>query len=281
MDAVIDIGSNSVRLAFMKGEVNPKKINTTFLAEGLASSGFLSMPAIERTAKAIVDFYNEAKSVGAERIFIFGTEAVRSGKNAHLLVEKVRAQTGATIDIISGEQEAQTGFWGASNDEKCCIVDIGGASIEVVQGEKEIENGLSLPLGVVRVLDICSNDERKISEYYENEVKKYPRFTYPLVGIGGTATSLCAMVFDMKEYDAIKNHGRIMKIDDLYRLKTEIFSCKNYEEVYEKYPVIGKKRARVIGVGCIALIKIMEHLNKTEITVSESDNIEGYYKLHK
>ena len=61
MDAVIDIGSNSVRLAFMKGDVNPKKINTTFLAEGLASSGFLSMPAIERTANAVHAFYQTAK----------------------------------------------------------------------------------------------------------------------------------------------------------------------------------------------------------------------------
>ena len=279
MDAVIDIGSNSVRLAYIKSKVNPKKINTTFLAEGLASSGFLSFEAIERTANAVIAFYDEAISNGAETVYIFGTEAMRSGKNSHLLVEKVKEKTGVSIDIISGEDEAKAGFVGASDNRKCCIVDIGGASIEIVEGEGKIERGLSLPLGVMRVLDVCSNDEKKISDYYEKEVSKYPRFTYPLIGIGGTATSLSAMALGVDEYDAVRNHGSTLSLSTLYELKDKIFACKSPDEVFEKFPVIGKKRAKVIGVGCIALIKIMEYLSYFSLTISEADNVEGYYAI--
>ena len=63
MDAVIDIGSNSVRLCFMKNNgVNPKSVSTTFLSENLAITGFLTDEAIERTANAIIDYVNTAKN---------------------------------------------------------------------------------------------------------------------------------------------------------------------------------------------------------------------------
>ncbi|MBE5732068.1 MAG: hypothetical protein E7353_03435 [Clostridiales bacterium] len=281
MDAVIDIGSNSVRLCFMENKiVNPKKVSTTFLSENLAITGSLLPEAIERTTSAIINFINEAKQKGADRIFVFGTEAMRSGKNAYVVSEIVQNATGISIDVISGSDEALCGFIGANaQNEKVCVIDIGGASIELVQGEKQIENGLSLPIGVMRVRDICNNDRQKTHDYYSEQVKKYPRFTYKAVGIGGTATSLSAMVKKMQTYDATSNHGSVITLDELIKLEDQIYACKDSEDIAKTFPSIGEKRARVIGIGCIALIEILKYLNKTEFTVSEHDNIEGYYAL--
>ena len=281
MDAVIDIGSNSVRLCFMGNRaVNPKKVSTTFLSENLAITGSLLLEAIKRTTDAVISFVNEAKSRGADRIFIFGTEAMRSGKNAYVVSEIVQSVTGISIDVISGHEEALCGFVGANmQGEKVCVIDIGGASIELVQGQNEIEDGLSLPIGVMRVKDICKNDREKTHEYYREQVKKYPRFTYKAVGIGGTATSLSAMVKRMQTYDATLNHGSVITLEQLIALEEEIYACKDSEEIASAFPSIGEKRARVIGVGCIALIEILKYLGKTEFTVSEHDNIEGYYAL--
>ena len=281
MDAVIDIGSNSVRLCFMENRaVNPKKVSTTFLSENLAITGSLLLEAIKRTTDAVISFVNEAKSRGADRIFIFGTEAMRSGKNAYVVSEIVQSTTGISIDVISGREEALCGFVGANmQGEKVCVIDIGGASIELVQGQNEIEDGLSLPIGVMRVKDICKNDREKTHEYYREQVKKYPRFTYKAVGIGGTATSLSAMVKRMQTYDATLNHGSVVTLEQLIALEEEIYACKDSEEIASAFPSIGEKRARVIGVGCIALIEILKYLGKTEFTVSEHDNIEGYYAL--
>jgi exopolyphosphatase/guanosine-5'-triphosphate,3'-diphosphate pyrophosphatase len=263
-------------------KVNPKKVNTTFLSENLALTGSLTQEAINRTANAIIDFVGEAKRENAERIFIFGTEAMRSGKNASELIDLIKERTGITIDVISGNDEAKCGFVGANlKGEKVCIIDIGGASVELVQGEKEIEQGLSLPIGVMRVKDLCGNDREKIHAYYKEQVKKYPRFTYKAIGIGGTATSLSAMVKKMQVYSAEENHGSVVTLGQLEELEEQIFGCKDSEYVAKIFPSIGEKRARVIGVGCIALIEILRYLNKTEFTVSEHDNIEGYYFLHK
>jgi exopolyphosphatase/guanosine-5'-triphosphate,3'-diphosphate pyrophosphatase len=148
-----------------------------------------------------------------------------------------------------------------------------------VQGEEQIENGLSLPIGVMRVKDICKNDRQKTHEYYREQIKKYPRFTYKAIGIGGTATSLSAMVKNMQTYDATANHGSIITLDELIKLEEQIYACKDSEEIAKTFPSIGEKRARVIGIGCIALIEILTYLYKTEFTVSEHDNIEGYYAL--
>ena len=281
MDAVIDIGSNSVRLCFMENRaVNPKKVSTTFLSENLAITGSLLLEAIKRTTDAVISFVNEAKSKGADRIFIFGTEAMRSGKNAYVVSEIVQHVTGISIDVISGRDEALCGFIGANmKREKVCVIDIGGASIELVQGQDEIEDSLSLPIGVMRVKDICKNNREKTHEYYREQVKKYPRFTYKAVGIGGTATSLSAMVKRMQTYDATLNHGSVVTLEQLIALEEEIYACKDSEEIASAFPSIGEKRARVIGVGCIALIEILKYLGKTEFTVSEHDNIEGYYAL--
>ena len=283
MDAVIDIGSNSVRLCFMKNNgVNPKSVSTTFLSENLAITGFLSDEAIERTANAIIDYVNTAKNEKANRIFIFGTEAMRSGKNSQVLKDIIKEKTGIDIDVISGNDEATYGFVGANpNKEQVCVIDIGGASIELVQGKDKIEDECSLPIGIMRVKDLCGNDRQGIHEYYKAQIQKFPLFTYKAIGIGGTATSLSAMVKKMQVYSAINNHGSVITLSQLEELEDQIFACKDSSEIAHSFPSIGEKRARVIGVGCIALIEILKYLKKDEFTVSESDNIEGYYALHK
>jgi exopolyphosphatase/guanosine-5'-triphosphate,3'-diphosphate pyrophosphatase len=261
-------------------KVNPKKVNTTFLSENLAVTGSLLPEAIDRTVNAIINFVNEAKSNNAEQIFIFGTEAMRSGKNAYTVIEKVKSATGINIDVISGEDEALCGFVGANTQKnKVCVIDIGGASIELVQGQEKIEKGVSLPIGVMRVKNICGNDREKIHAYYNEQIKKYPLFSYDAVGIGGTATSLSAMIKRMDRYDATLNHGSIITLAQLKQLENEIFALNDSNEIAKIFPSIGEKRARVIGVGCIALVEILEYLNKTELVVSEHDNIEGYYAL--
>ncbi len=281
MDAVIDIGSNSVRLAYLEGDgVHPKQVETTFLAEGLAQSGALSPAAIDRTAKAIFGFFTECAYAGVDQIYIFGTEALRSGSNAMDLVYKVKQQTGLSIDIIDGKTEALCGFLGANPKKNAiCVVDIGGASIELAQGKELIEDSKSLPLGVTRVQDLCKSDREQTRAYYAQQIKAFPLFTSPLVGIGGTATSLAAMHLRLDPYDPKAVHNCVLKLDDLIKLEDEIYSYATPAALSQAFPSLGEARAKVIGTGCIALIEIMRYLQKKEISVSEGDNVEGYHAL--
>lgn len=279
MDAVIDIGSNSVRLAFMENEVNPKLVNTTLLAKNM-KDGILDSESVFRTANGVIDFYNLAKEKNANNVYIFATEAVRSAKNNDLLLSKIKQETGVDVDVISGDRESLVGFVGASANKEACIIDIGGASIELAKGKNgNRENGLSLPIGVMRVMEMVGNNRKALHDFYKEEVKKYTNFNSDLIGIGGTATTLCAMKLNLYPYDFLKIHCSTITLCDLEKLEDIIYSLYTPEKINEVYPVVGLKRAMVIGVGCIALIEIMRHLNKDSLTISEADNIEGYYAL--
>ena len=100
---LIDVGSNSVRLALMAdGKTLYKTLATTRLGEGLSFSGKMLPEAIERTASAICNFYSEALENGAEKVYVFATAAVRSSSNKADFLSRV-AKDGIKVDVISGE----------------------------------------------------------------------------------------------------------------------------------------------------------------------------------
>ena len=106
--AVIDVGSNSVRLMFVAdGKVLYKALNTTRLGEGLAEKPLLKAEAIERSAKAVAQFYAQAVNEGAEKVFAFATAAVRTAENRQDFIDSVQVLCGLQVEVISGEKEAE------------------------------------------------------------------------------------------------------------------------------------------------------------------------------
>lgn len=86
--AVIDVGSNSVRLMVSDGERTIyKKINTTRLALGLSLTGNLDVERMEETAAAIEEYVKEANEQKCDGIYVFATEAVRSARNRRDFVD--------------------------------------------------------------------------------------------------------------------------------------------------------------------------------------------------
>ena len=102
--AIIDIGSNSVRLMLTAGgKVLYKTLNTTRLGEGIASSPLLKESAIVRTADAVAEFAARARAEGAEEVRAFATAAVRSAENGADFVARVKARCGLGVEVLSGE----------------------------------------------------------------------------------------------------------------------------------------------------------------------------------
>lgn len=275
IDAVIDIGSNSVRLLVTSDKViNEKTILTTTLAENLTSGGSLSDEAMTRTQTAIIELVNKAKAKNPRNIYIFATEAVRASGNGRQFCESTSKIIGIPIDIISGQIEAKIGFIGASNGENVVINDIGGASVELISGNKgEISYSESLPLGVVRLLNICGKNRTDIEKYVNMQIQKYKKIPcVKLVSIGGTATTLASMDLNLKVYDPVKVHGHTLTLSSLDRLTDFIF---NYD-VMTKFPTLSERRAMVIGHGAIMQSAIMRRLDMDTAIISELDNMEGY-----
>lgn len=279
MDAVIDIGSNSVRLMTDDGKaVNRKTLASTTLADGLALTGYLSDEAMDRTAAAIRTFVAEARRRGADNIYVFGTEAMRAAKNGKAFKARVEEENGLTVDVISGETEARLGLMGAAGDiaGEATVVDIGGASVEIVRGNAErITYAKSAPLGMVRLIDLVGSEKNAIERFVERELPVFGIVsgTDDAIAIGGTATSLASMDLRQTVYNPDEIHGHILTLASLSRLRDEIFSTL---DLISRFPTLTPNRARVIGHGAIMLLSIVEYLGLEQIAVSEHDNMEGY-----
>ena len=277
--AVIDVGSNSVRLMVSQDlERIYKKINTTRLGMGLALTGRLDNERMIETADAIEQYVKEAQAEGCGEIFVFATEAVRSASNRDEFVNML-ALKGIAIDIVSSEDEAKLGFAGAYTNGVCCVLDIGGGSAELAVGDKSgLSYAKSLPIGLMRIYDRCQEDSKAIDDFVASTIREYgqlPTFDY-LLAIGGTATTFVAIKEKMTTYDPKVVDGYVLTKNDVDEMTARIQAMDMQERI--ALAVLEPKRATVIERGGRLLAAIMSMLGHDSLVVRESDNQEGYLK---
>ena len=276
--AVIDIGSNSVRLLFVAdGKVLYKSLHTTRLGEGLAHSSMLLPAAIERTAQAVATFYYKAVEDGAEQTVAFATAAVRSAENRAEFLNRVKNLCGLEIEVVSGEEEAELGILGALGKRDGGVIDIGGASTEiVVKAGGKLVYKKSLDIGVVRLKDGYGKDVNGIRVAAEQAALAFGRIpkTDLFCGIGGTATTLAAQYLGLQTYDSARVTGTEIPVGALKELADKL-SVMSVDEI-AALPCMPKGRADVILGGAVLLSTLMEKLGFAVLTVSDRDNLEGY-----
>ncbi len=276
--AVIDVGSNSVRLMLVAdGNVLYKRLQTTRLGEGLAQGPFLKEDRIENTAQAVAFFAAQAKADGAEEVYVFATAAVRSAENRSLFLDRVYALCGIRIEVISGEEEAEIGMLGALGRGDGGIIDIGGASTEIVVKQAgKILYKKSVNIGVVRLKDECGRDKtalRNKALWAKEQFGVVPT-KIPLYAIGGTATTLAAQYLRLSEYDSDKVTGTVISLAEMQTM-AERLSSMSVEEI-ASLPCMPQGRADIITGGAILLATLMQELGFLRVTVSDRDNLEGY-----
>lgn len=273
--AVIDVGSNSVRLMLSENGVAKKEISTTRLAEG-KKDDLLNLQSSLRTLKAIKIFVDKARSAGADKILIFATAAVRSAKNGAQFCEDVKKECGVEVDVLSGEREAKTGVFGALNGKDGGVIDIGGASTEiaVVKGGKFVY-AKSLPLGAVTLTERFGGNCRAIRDFLCGAVKEYgdiPQTRF--YAVGGTATTLAAISLETEVYDAEKVDGYILSDKDVLRLSDML--CALTVEERKRVKGLQKERADIMHAGALILRAVTDYADIRAVTVKDCDNLEGY-----
>ena len=276
--AVIDIGSNSVRLMFVAdGKVLYKTLQTTRLGEGLAEKPLLKPEAIERSALAVSNFYNKAIEEGAEKVLCFATAAVRTAENRQLFLDGVRDLCGLSIDVISGEEEAEIGILGALGNNDGGVIDIGGASTEiVVKKDGALIYKKSINIGVVRLKDMCGRDKNALEVVAEEASKQYGEIPLgdTIYAIGGTATTLTAQVLGLESYSSEAITGAAVSMADMQALTDKLLSM-SVEEI-AALPCMPKGRADVLTGGAVLLTVLMKKLGFKRLIASDRDNLEGY-----
>lgn len=279
--SVIDVGSNSVRLATMAdGKTLYKRMNSTRLGEGLAKSGLISDAASNRTATAVARFYAQAIADGAQKVYIFATAAVRSASNRGELLERVKNLCGAEVEVISGETEALIGVLGALGNSDGGVIDVGGASTEVIfRKDGKTTYSKSVDIGAVRLFDAAGRDKTALLKIISEKVAEFGDFSaqgFNMRAIGGTATRLAAIGCGLKEYRPEITNGTVFTADGLLTLADSLLAAP-VEEI--RATTICGNSSELVGGGALLLHAVMQKFGIKKIAVSENDNLEGYYVL--
>ena len=275
--AVIDIGSNSVRLMLCVEGKESQQLETTRLGQGVAER-MLQKEPIRRTVDAICRFYAMAKEAGCETVYAFATSAVRDALNREELLVPVRISTGLEIDVIPGEVEAQLAYMGAAQGRRACVIDIGGASTELVAGDGKVEKAVSLQVGAVRLKDRCGQDraaaEAFLEEMYTAQKDAFAAYRdAPFLGIGGTVTTLAAMQCGMTVYEESRIHGYVLRHDEMRAWVDKLWDMPVEERVF---PGLKITRRDIIAHGLLILERFMTVFEREEVVVSTGDNLHGY-----
>ena len=278
--AVVDIGSNSVRLLVTDGEKSLlRMVGITRLSEGLNSSGRLSEAAMKRTLDVVFNYAKVAEEQKCDRFFPFATEAVRSAENGNEFIEAAK-RGGVEIDVLSGEEEAQIGFAGAYTSGTIALIDIGGASTELAIGDENgIKFGKSLHVGCVRLKENFGEDMEALRAFGAEAAKEYGaegiKFD-DLYCIGGSASTIASIDAALEKYDEKTLHHRKLTRERV----AEIIDMVHNTPMDERDNIAGlePKRKDITVCSGVWLLSLMDYLGADSVINSETSNTEGYLK---
>ena len=295
--AVIGIGSNSVRslLADAGGDGFTRLWRDregTRLFAGLDASGNLDRDCMDKTLSAVRRMATELSRQGAVRLGIFATSAARDAANGAEFMAEVEKLTGIPLEIISGDEEAELSFLGASaavKAERCGMIDIGGGSTEIAVGSpKGIECAFSCQMGAVRLFRRLRLDRKEdmepvevaAAEILSDRLREHPGLILPetWVGTGGTFTTLAAMVLSQPWTDRTHVHGITITRAEIREIGEKLAGMKIEER--KSLPGLQPSRADIVVHGICILLGVMARLGMERITVSEWGNLDGYIHKH-
>ena len=291
--AVIGIGSNSVRM--LLAEMGPDGFQRlerdregTRLFAGLDATGRLSDESMAHTAAAVRRMAAHARGVGAERLDIFATSASRDAVNGEVFADMIRRENGTELQILTGEEEAELSFLGASAAVPqagfCGVIDIGGGSTELVTGtEQGPEYSVSCQMGAVRLYGLCPLHNRqdmaaveaRAAEILRAKLAEVPMVRKPeiWVGTGGTFTTLAAMVQGISWTRRTCMHGTEVTAEQVRRIGETLAEMTPEERL--KLPGLQPSRADIVVHGICILLAVMKELGLEQITVSDWGNLDG------
>ncbi|MEN8722906.1 MAG: Ppx/GppA phosphatase family protein [Alphaproteobacteria bacterium] len=178
--AVVDIGSNSVRMVVFEGIAralvplfNEKAL--CGLGRGLGATGKLNEQGVDHALSTLRRFNAMAKRLGVAEVFAIATAAVREAQNGGQFVREAKKALKAPIRVIEGEEEATFAALGVAasmRNTHGIVGDLGGGSLELARLDGiGIDQCVSMPLGPFRLMDQAAAGSVKLDDIIDNVLK--------------------------------------------------------------------------------------------------------------
>lgn len=317
--AVIDCGTNSIRLLIADvvflgdDEVQvvdvDRRMEIVRLGQGVDETGAFAPEALERTLEALRGYAETIEAhgieLGPDAVRMVATSATRDASNRQEFVDGVRAILGVEPEVVTGLDEAELSFVGATAELEAqaaegeanadftppfLVVDIGGGSTEFVLGgldddEDLVRAALSVNIGCVRMSERHLRDDPPTREQIEaatadidaalDEVEKVVplREAGSVVCVAGTATTVAGIALDLPEYDSERIHHARVSAEDLERITGELLASRHAERA--EIGVMHPGRVDVIAAGALVLSRVLARTGADRFTASEHDILDG------
>ncbi|MGY1498361.1 Ppx/GppA phosphatase family protein [Streptomyces sp. QTS52] len=303
--AAIDCGTNSIRLLVADADPDTgelvdldRRMTIVRLGQGVDRTGRLAPEALERTFAACREYAAVIKEHGAERLRFVATSASRDAENRDEFVRGVLDILGVEPEVISGAQEAEFSFTGATREltgrddlaKPYLVVDIGGGSTEFVVGDDHVRGARSVDIGCVRMTERHLVRDGAVTDPPAEEQIAAIRSdieaaldlaaeTVPLgeartlVGLAGSVTTVSAIAQNLSAYDPEAIHHSRVSYDRVREITETLLRSTHAERA--AIPSMHAGRVDVIGAGALVLLSIMERIGASEVVVSEHDILDG------
>jgi exopolyphosphatase/guanosine-5'-triphosphate,3'-diphosphate pyrophosphatase len=294
--AAIDCGTNSIRLLVADIDASTGKLVDldrrmviVRLGQGVDRTGRLAPEALERTFAACREYAAVIKELGAEKIRFVATSASRDASNRDVFVRGVLDILGVEPEVITGDQEAEFSFTGATKEltghEERLVVDIGGGSTEFVIGREHVEAARSVDIGCVRLTerhvrsDPPAPDEVAAIRADIDAALDLAEETVPLcgartlVGLAGSVTTVAGIALGLEAYDSAAIHHARISYERVREVTGALLNSTHDERA--AIGVMNPGRVDVIVAGALVLLAVMQRTGAQEVVVSEHDILDG------
>ncbi len=284
--AVVDLGTNAMRLAVGQGQAGRYDLLhyvrfPNRLSEGMFADGMLQQQPVDRTLQALADIQAALRTFKVDALRLISTSVLRTAKNADYFVDLVRKQTGFSIEIISGSEEARLIHTGAVNGidtggKRAFVIDIGGGSTELSVGNADtIEFAVSIESGAVRLKewffhhdppfpDELAGIQKAIDHDFAGALNQVRELKPQMqVGVPGNIGTI---------YNTVKPKDGLM-MQDLESLYTRLTSLTVPE--IKTFTGLEPDKADILLPGLMILMKIMDVTSLQRCYVSQKGLLHG------
>jgi len=295
--AAVDCGTNSIRLlvADIEGDTLTdldRRMEIVRLGEGVDRTGRLAAAALQRTFAACRRYAEVIEETKAEQVRFVATSASRDVTNRDEFVAGVRAELGVEPEVISGTEEAELSFAGATREllgggyqTPFLVVDIGGGSTEFVLGGTTVQAARSVDVGCVRMTERHLHDDPPTTAQVAaaradieaaiglaSETVPIERAA-TLVGLAGSVTTVAATALDLPAYLPERIHRSTISAAEVGSVAERLLGMRREERA--ALPFMHPGRVDVIGAGALILACVVAAAAVDEVLVSEHDILDG------
>lgn len=286
--AVLDIGSNSVRLVVYERHARAltplyNEKSACALGRGVGQTGRLADANVAQALNAIKRFALVARMMRVGKVYVLATSAVRDAANRKEFVDAVQALMEAKVQVLSGEEEAHYAALGAvaGIPEFAGVVgDLGGGSLELSRiSERADTDGQSFELGVIRLQDDSNGSPSKAAGIVKDRLNKSIlgklQKGQSFVAIGGTWRSLAKLHQIVSNYPLHMVQHYTVATADMLKFCSDIIGASSLKG-YTGAEHVSSSRRELVPFGAAVLSEVLKAGNFENVVFSALGVREGY-----